>query len=104
MFGMIALLIGLPVLPRIGSTLRNNDRTDRQLISESDALHQQMCRVHVEFLSVIAGVDQREAWRDDGARGVAGRRRARHGALALDALRHLIVEGGSVDLRRACAS
>ena len=61
------------------------DLDDDGLIGVADALNRHIASAQVALLGVIAEVDRRRAW--------AGLGRSRRRALALDPLRHVLVEG-----------
>src|SRR2546427_11653513 len=102
MFASILGLLTAPIPPpdRCDHVLGTARRTDEQLVASMDAAHERISAAERELFELIAAVDRREAWRDDGAHDMAHWLCMRYGLSSWKAYRWIAAAHALEDLPR----
>src|SRR2546427_7456449 len=100
MFASILGLLTAPIPPpdRCDHVLGTDRRTDEQLVASMDAAHERISAAQRELFELIAAVDRREAWRDDGAHDMAHWLCTRYGLSSWKAYRWIAAAHALEDL------
>ena len=100
MFDTILDLLTAPIPPpdRCDHVLGTDRRTDEQLVASMDAAHERISDAQRELFELIAAVDRREAWRDDGAHDMAHWLCTRYGLSSWKAYRWIAAAHALEDL------